>query len=245
MTRQLAFDLPHREARGRGDFFVSKSNRAALAAIEGWRDWPGGKLLLTGPEGAGKSHLVQVWADLAGAEVLAADGLAATDPAAFAGRRVALEDADRRAGDPAFEEALLQVARVLAWKMIRDGEGADKVIKVEVNGATTAKDAELAARSVANSLLVKTSWHGTNPKWGRVMDALGYSPARIDESKVSIAYDGVFAVRNGIKTKASPDRLKKIHAQERFTITIDLGLGKGASYVFGCDCAHKYIDINI
>ncbi|MCP5488533.1 MAG: bifunctional glutamate N-acetyltransferase/amino-acid acetyltransferase ArgJ [Verrucomicrobia bacterium] len=148
-------------------------------------------------------------------------------------------------GWAAFEEALLQVARVLAWKMIRDGEGADKVIKVEVTGAGTAKDAELAARSVANSLLVKTSWHGTNPKWGRVMDALGYSPARVDESKVSIAYDGVVAVRNGIKTKASPDRLKKIHSQERFTITIDLGLGKGASYVFGCDCAHKYIDINI
>ena len=113
MTRQLVFDLPHREARGRGDFFVSESNRAALAAIEGWRDWPGGKLLLTGPEGAGKSHLVQVWADLAGAEVLAADGLAATDPAAFAGRRVALEDADRRAGDPAFEEALFHLHNIV------------------------------------------------------------------------------------------------------------------------------------
>ena len=113
MTRQLAFDLPHREARGRGDFFVSKSNRAALAAIEGWRDWPGGKLLLTGPEGAGKSHLVQVWADRAGAEVLAADRLADTDPAALAGRRVAVEDADRLAGDRAGEEALFHLHNIV------------------------------------------------------------------------------------------------------------------------------------
>lgn len=144
-----------------------------------------------------------------------------------------------------FETALLAVARTLAWKMIRDGEGADKVIKVEVTGAKTARDAELAARSVANSLLVKTSWHGANPKWGRVMDALGYSPAKIDETRVSIAYDGVPAVRNGVKTRTSLERLKAIHRQETFTLSIDLGLGKGTSYVFGCDCAHKYIDINI
>lgn len=113
MTRQLAFDLPHRAARGRGDFFVSDSNRAALAAIEGWRDWPARKLLLVGPEGAGKSHLVQVWADLAGAEGIAAADLAAGDPAAFAGRNVALEDADLLAGDPAGEEALFHLHNIV------------------------------------------------------------------------------------------------------------------------------------
>ncbi|MCB1336423.1 MAG: chromosomal replication initiator DnaA [Maritimibacter sp.] len=103
-ARQLAFDLPHREARGRGDFFVSDSNAAALAAIEGWRDWPGAKLVLVGPPGAGKSHLAQVWADLADAAILDAASLAATDPPAQAGRSVALEDAHRIAGDPGAEE---------------------------------------------------------------------------------------------------------------------------------------------
>lgn len=109
MTRQLAFDLPHREARGRGDFFVSDSNRAALDAIDGWRDWPGRKFLLVGPEGAGKSHLAQVWADLSDAQIIAAEALGATDIPALAGGNVALEDADRLAGDRAGEEALFHL----------------------------------------------------------------------------------------------------------------------------------------
>ncbi len=109
MPRQLAFDLPHREARGRGDFFVSDSNRAALDAVDGWRDWLGRKLVLVGPQGAGKSHLVQVWAELCRAEVIAADALAGSDPAALAGARVAVEDADTLAGDRAAEEALFHL----------------------------------------------------------------------------------------------------------------------------------------
>lgn len=105
MARQLTFDLPLREARGRGDFFVSDSNAAALAAIDGWRGWPGAKLLLTGPEGAGKSHLVQVWAEMSEAKVIAADSLAGRDVSALAGRNVALEDAERLAGNDEAERA--------------------------------------------------------------------------------------------------------------------------------------------
>lgn len=105
MARQLIFDLPLRVARGRGDFFVSQSNAAALAALDGWRDWPGRKLLLTGPEGAGKSHLVQVWSESAGAQVIAAEALTRIDPAPLAGRNVALDDADRIAGDDIAERA--------------------------------------------------------------------------------------------------------------------------------------------
>lgn len=105
MARQMTFDLPLRPARGRGDFFVSGSNYAALAAVEGWQSWPARKLLLTGPEGAGKTHLAHVWAGLAEARVIAAGDIAGVDPARLAGRNVALEDADRLAGDAGAEAA--------------------------------------------------------------------------------------------------------------------------------------------
>lgn len=93
MIRQLAFDLPGTEAMTRADFFVAPSNALALQAVEGWQDWPGAKLLLLGPEGAGKTHLAHVWAAAAGAVILQASTLDSVDIAALAGRRVAIEDA--------------------------------------------------------------------------------------------------------------------------------------------------------
>ncbi|MBL9050546.1 MAG: chromosomal replication initiator DnaA [Tabrizicola sp.] len=95
MIRQLAFDLPSAEAMAREDFFIAPSNALALQAIDDWQDWPGRKLLLVGPEGAGKTHLAQVWAKMAGAVVLAAETLAGTDIAGLSGRAVVVEDADR------------------------------------------------------------------------------------------------------------------------------------------------------
>ena len=95
MTRQLTFDLPAPAALTRADFFVSPSNALALQTVEGWADWPGRKLLLVGPEGAGKTHLAQIWAAMAGAVILRAADLAETDLGALAGQRVAVEDADR------------------------------------------------------------------------------------------------------------------------------------------------------
>lgn len=79
----------------REDFFVSPSNALALQTVESWESWPGRKLLLVGPEGAGKTHLAQVWAVMAGAVVLSAEALAQADVAALAGRAVLIEDADR------------------------------------------------------------------------------------------------------------------------------------------------------
>lgn len=93
MIRQLAFELPGTEARTRADFFVAPSNALALQAVEGWRDWPGAKLLLLGPEGAGKTHLAHVWAEAAGAVILHANALDSVDIAGLAGRPVAVEDA--------------------------------------------------------------------------------------------------------------------------------------------------------
>jgi len=144
-----------------------------------------------------------------------------------------------------FESALLALCQKMAWKIIRDGEGAKKVVKVEVLGAKSTGDADTAARSVANSLLVKTSWHNDYPNFGRVMDALGYSAAKIVESKVDIFYDGKQLVKKGLRTSIDIEEIKAIQRQELFTIKINLHLGKGASHVFSCDCAHAYIDINI
>lgn len=95
MIRQLAFDLPGLEAMTREHFFVAPSNALALQTVEGWQHWPGHKLLLVGPEGAGKTHLVHVWAAEADAVILAAETLGEADIASLSGRAVAVEDADR------------------------------------------------------------------------------------------------------------------------------------------------------
>lgn len=110
MTEQMAFDLPVRSATGREDFFVSPSNAVAVAQIEAWRDWPQRKLVLVGPEGAGKTHLAHVWADASGAQIVAATALAGAGIEALAVQgAVAVEDADRIAGDRAAEEALFHL----------------------------------------------------------------------------------------------------------------------------------------
>lgn len=114
MKRQLTFDLPPVPALGRADFFVSESNRAALALLDGWRDWPGGQLALTGPEGAGKSHLAAIWVAETRAAALAAQDLAGADiPALAAAGHVLVEDADRAAGDAGFETALFHLANLV------------------------------------------------------------------------------------------------------------------------------------
>ena len=110
MARQLVLDLPFRAAMGRADFYVSDANAAAVAGIDGWRSWPGAKMLLVGPEGAGKTHLARVFAAQSGAGLLPAADLPAHDPAALAqGPALVVEDADRIAGDSAREELLFHL----------------------------------------------------------------------------------------------------------------------------------------
>ena len=115
MPRQLVLDLPFRAAMGRDDFFVSDANAAAVAGLEAWKGWPGGKMLLIGPPGSGKTHLAHVFAAQTGARIIAATEVALADPAAPA-RAAALvvEDAERIAGDPAAEEALFHLHNACA-----------------------------------------------------------------------------------------------------------------------------------
>lgn len=95
MSRQLVLDLPVRTARGRADFLVSQSNAQAVAALDGWAGWPRGKAVLVGAEGAGKSHLAQVWADATGARVIAGADLPGADLPVLALTPTVVEDADR------------------------------------------------------------------------------------------------------------------------------------------------------
>ncbi|MFH0908219.1 MAG: bifunctional glutamate N-acetyltransferase/amino-acid acetyltransferase ArgJ [bacterium] len=133
----------------------------------------------------------------------------------------------------------------LALSMVRDGEGATKVIAVHVKNARNDREADFAARAVANSLLVKTSWAGDYPNWGRIMDAIGYSKAKVAEDKVDIAYGTIVAVKRGISAGADVHALSRIQKQERFDLTINLRLGKGNATVYTCDIGHEYVDVNV
>ncbi len=117
MIQQLTFQLPPQPRLTRADFFVSDANATALAAIDGWRDWPQQKMLLIGPDGAGKSHLAQIWAEATGATLIQASSLATIDLAALAGQNsVGIEDAEAVAGQPEAETALFHLHNLLAPK---------------------------------------------------------------------------------------------------------------------------------
>lgn len=113
MSRQLAFELPGQEKLGRADFFTSPANAQGLAMIDMWRLWPGRMLLLVGPHGAGKTHLARIWAAEAEAQVLAASDLAGLGIGALASGPLALDDADRIAGEPAAETALFHLHNLM------------------------------------------------------------------------------------------------------------------------------------
>ncbi len=107
--RQLSLDLITMPAQGRDDFYVSSANATAVALIEGWQNWPARKLVLNGPPGSGKTHLVHVWRDLTGAEILPASDLPDADIPALAAGHVAIEGADTIAGNHEAEEALFHL----------------------------------------------------------------------------------------------------------------------------------------
>lgn len=119
MSRQLAFDLPAQVQYRRGDLSVSPANALAIATLDGWRDWPGGKLVLAGPAGSGKTHLAHVWAQEAGAALITGADLAGLAegqglPALAECGAVAIDDAQRVAGDRGAEAALFHLHNLLA-----------------------------------------------------------------------------------------------------------------------------------
>ena len=145
---------------------------------------------------------------------------------------------------PKFQVALNYVCLELAKMIVKDGEGVTKFVTVEVCGAKSDRDAEFAARAVSNSALVKTSWCGGDPNWGRLMDAIGYSRCKIIEEKVDIAYDDVPAVKAGQPTRTPVAKLRKIVKSPTFTIRINLNLGRGRCTMHTCDLTEDYVTFN-
>ncbi len=145
-----------------------------------------------------------------------------------------------------FFQTLEKMLFELAMMIVKDGEGATKVVTVRVTGAASNGEANEAARAVANSMLNKTAWAGSRPNWGRVMDAVGYSHAQAQENKIDITYDAEPAVRGGMAfAEASEEKLVKIVSQEAFTIHINLNLGGGEAVVYTCNCTEDYVRINV
>jgi glutamate N-acetyltransferase / amino-acid N-acetyltransferase len=149
-----------------------------------------------------------------------------------------------------FQSALNHVCLELAKKIVRDGEGVHRVVTVRVKGARTIQDADAAARAVANSALVKTSWHGGDPNWGRIIDAIGYSAAKVLEEKVDIGYSAtggkkiLWSLQRGQPTRATFQELCVAVAPNEFELHINLNLGHANAVMYACDLTEAYVDYN-
>ncbi len=149
-----------------------------------------------------------------------------------------------------FQAALDRVTLELAGKIVLDGEGASRFVTVRVRGAKSFADADAAARAIANSALVKTSWHGGDPNWGRVLCALGYCAAELAEGRIDVGYslpgggDILCAVKRGQPTEVPFRTLCKITAQAAFDLHVNLNCGKHAALIYASDLTQEYVDFN-
>jgi glutamate N-acetyltransferase/amino-acid N-acetyltransferase len=143
-----------------------------------------------------------------------------------------------------FQRALDALCRDLAWMIVRDGEGATRVMELEVTGAKTDRDAKLAAHAIATSPLVKTALHGGDPNWGRILAAVGRSGARFSLKKISLRAGSITLVENGAPASYREKDAAKVFARERVPLRVDLGNGKARAVILSCDFGHDYISLN-
>lgn len=144
-----------------------------------------------------------------------------------------------------FQEALTKVAQELASQIARDGEGATKLVTINVSGAPSDEDAVKIARAIANSPLVKTAIAGADPNWGRVISAAGYSGAEFDPRKVDIVMQGLLVCKGGLAADFAEAELTKRLKQKDVQIDFRLrGKGTGRSRFWTCDFTEGYIRIN-
>jgi len=160
--------------------------------------------------------------------VLAGGASGAVVPAAGAGRE-------------AFEQALLHVMGDLARQIVRDGEGATKLIEVTVEGARTEAAAETAARAIAESQLVKCAVHGGDPNWGRILCAAGYCGVEVEPERVKLDIGEVTVFENGLPTGA--DAASEVAGVD-VSVRLNLGAGRASATVWTCDLSKAYVEIN-
>jgi len=142
----------------------------------------------------------------------------------------------------AFAAGVAEACLSLATQMAHDAEGHTKVVRIEITGAATADEADRAARKLATSLLVKCSFYGSDPYWGRVLSDLGTAGVELDVEHVTVAYDGIVVSRGLAPTGADA---APVAAQPELTLACDLGAGDAAAWVLTNDLTHAYVDENM
>ncbi|MCI5143744.1 MAG: bifunctional glutamate N-acetyltransferase/amino-acid acetyltransferase ArgJ, partial [Candidatus Electrothrix sp. ATG1] len=154
-------------------------------------------------------------------------------------------DEDNKEAVKVFGEALHKIFKDLALQIVSDGEGTTKVVTVRVVDARTKAEAKSGAQTIANSALVKTAFFGEDANWGRIIAALGRSECRFQPERVSIAFDDVVMVKNGIGCgKDAEEKASEVLRQKEFTITVDLRDGSESAEVFTTDLTYDYVKIN-
>ncbi|MCK5339752.1 MAG: bifunctional glutamate N-acetyltransferase/amino-acid acetyltransferase ArgJ [Desulfobulbaceae bacterium] len=144
-----------------------------------------------------------------------------------------------------FGEALDDLTKDLALQIVADGEGATKLVTIRVAGARDSREAQAAAKTVANSNLVKTAFFGEDANWGRILAALGRSGAAFDPDRVEIAFDNVVMIKNGLGLGAEEEsRATEVLKRDRFTVNIDLHAGDAVFEAYTCDFSLDYVRIN-
>jgi len=144
-----------------------------------------------------------------------------------------------------FEEALSQVLEDLAKQIVRDGEGARKLVTIEISGASNEEAADRVARSIANSPLVKTAIAGSDPNWGRILSAAGNAGVVFDPSKVDIYMQDILVCQGGVAAEFSEQELKSKLDERDCSIRLAFhGRGTGGARFWTCDLTEKYIEIN-
>lgn len=146
----------------------------------------------------------------------------------------------------AFKEALRLVMHDMAMLMVADGEGAKKVAAFEVINAISKEEAEVAAKALSNSLLVKTALFGEDPNFGRIASTIGASQITSDETKLVISYNDVIVYNKGefVFDRDCEERAGKVLQNDKYKITCDIGLGNESFTAYGCDLGYKYVEIN-
>ena len=146
----------------------------------------------------------------------------------------------------AFREALNIITKDLALSMVRDGEGAKKLVAFRVSGAYNNEEAKKLAKALSNSLLVKTALFGEDPNWGRIASTIGASGVSCDEKTLKISFEDVLVYDKGeiYFTQEIQDKASLVLKKSEFSIYCDLAKGEGEFTAYGCDLGHNYIDIN-